>query len=272
MRKTISGFEKYRMIIGLVAFFFFLLSGSADAACTWKTSDIMDPRIDIGAQKSLMRQMSAGPPRSISASAMIGAVKSGKLAGILLPPRQAVASRAARMTPKKGYWQLLSGRNSVCLHEPAGEPPMIVYKEKLSEAMIDIALADAWPQCGLPTPQRACNYVADRFSPPPKPSDSSGEYDKGSVAQVMVYVHGRGKNYVGPIAAAQVWARVQGSDKTYRSSTDGGGKAVLYLILNRAAAEVYIQAEAPDYIPNFKKVIITAGPQHVVDLGLSPNP
>ena len=89
-----------------------------DAGCVWKTTDIIDARIDIGAQQALFHMMSPGPPDSKIASAMIGAVKDGTLAGILLPPRQAVAKRSARMEPPRGYRELLDGHSSVCLLEP----------------------------------------------------------------------------------------------------------------------------------------------------------
>jgi hypothetical protein len=136
--------------------------------CVWKTSDIIDARIDIGAQYSLMRKMGDGPPVSRDASAMIGAIKSGELAGILLPPRQAVSERGQRMSPPRGYWQLIpSGQDSICLKEPAGEPPMIVYREKMTPDRIDRALSDAWRQCGLATPDPPCDYIVDRFKPPP---------------------------------------------------------------------------------------------------------
>jgi hypothetical protein len=133
--------------------------------CIWKTTDIMDHRIDIGAQRSLMRQMSEGPPESREASAMIGAVKEGTLAGILLPPRQAVAERAQRLEPPKNYGDLLSGRNSICLREPAGEPPMIVYRQNLEPEQIDEALHTAWAECDLPTPEPPCLYVVDAWAP-----------------------------------------------------------------------------------------------------------
>ena len=147
----------------------------ASETCVWKTSDIMDPRIDVGAQKSLMRQMSAGLPHSAQASAMISAIKNGDLVAISLPPRKIVAERAARMTPKKYYWQLLAGRKSICLREPVGEKPMIVYREKLPPELIDMALRDAWAECSLPTPRNPCEYLPDRWAP--KKECATGDWD-----------------------------------------------------------------------------------------------
>jgi hypothetical protein len=145
-------------------------------SCVWKTTDIIDQRIDVGAQVSLMRQMGAGAPAAGPASAIIGAIKQGTLAGVLLPPRQAAAQRAQRMTPPRGYWQLIpAGRNSLCLKEPAGEPPMIVYRENLAPALIDAALREAWSECGLPTPDPACAFVVDAWKPPAAQCSSDTE-------------------------------------------------------------------------------------------------
>ena len=162
----------------------------AQSQCVWKTSDIIDPRIDFasvagdvhsrGAQYSLMRKMAAGPPTSNDASAMIGAIKSGALAGILLTPRRAVSQRGQRMRPPRGWWQLLpSGQISTCLKEPPGEPPMIIYRQKLSEGQVDHAISTAWAQCGLPTPVPPCDYVVDRHKPQVECKDDADCFLRG---------------------------------------------------------------------------------------------
>ena len=150
-----------------------------DAKCVWKTTDIIDARIDIGAQQALFHMMSSGPPDSKIASAMIGAVKDGTLAGILLPPRQAVAKRSARMEPARGYWALLDGHSSVCLLEPDGEPPMLVYREGMERDAIVDALEDAWPQCGLSTPDPPCGYSVDAWKPDSECDSDQACVDKG---------------------------------------------------------------------------------------------
>ena len=67
-----------------------------------------------------------------------------------------------------GYWQLIPpGRNSTCLKEPAGEPPLIVYRENLQPAQIDSAVKDAWAECGLPTPDPPCGFVVNAWKPTP---------------------------------------------------------------------------------------------------------
>lgn len=152
-------------------------SGTADASstglpsallapCVWKTSDIIDPSIDVSAQQSLMRAMSKGSPvAKKNASAIIGAVKSGELAGVYLPPRKAVSDRGKLLSPPKGYWQLIpTGQPSTCLTQPGNLAPMIIYREGLSESQIDAAIASAWTQCGLQTPA-TCGYNVDVTKP-----------------------------------------------------------------------------------------------------------
>ncbi len=185
--------------------------------CEWRTSDIIDPRISIGAQTSLMRKMADGPPTSLSASAMIGAIKRGHLAGILLPPTQAVSDRGARMQPPRGHWDLIpAGQNSICLQEPAGESPMIVYRTELEPWAIDAALDDAWAQCGLQTPNPPCDYVVDRHRPPPGTPDLPA-LDAALVVQVLI--GGAGAD------GAEVAIHVEGTDFQATQTTSGGGFA-----------------------------------------------
>jgi hypothetical protein len=136
-------------------------------ACTWRTSDIIEKRIDVSAQVSLMRMMNRGGQDRRDASAMIGAVKSGAIEGMFRPGLMVTVARGQRMTPPRPYWELLQGQPSACLLEPGGEPPMIVYRDKMVDAQTDQALRAAWAQCGLPTPEPPCDYVVDREQSPP---------------------------------------------------------------------------------------------------------
>jgi hypothetical protein len=135
--------------------------------CTWRTSDIIDKRIDVSAQVSLMRMMNRGGADRRDASAMIGAAKSGEIEGIFRPGLQVTADRGQRMAPPRPYWELLQGQPSACLLEPAGEPPMIVYRDKMLDPQTDQALRAAWSQCGLPTPDPPCDYVVNLTKPKP---------------------------------------------------------------------------------------------------------
>lgn len=134
--------------------------------CTIKTSDIIHPNIDIGAQLSLMRKMSGDFHSAQEASSIIRAVHDQRLAGVLLPPRKAVSDRGQRMTPKKGHWELIpSGKTSTCLLQPTGEPPMMLYRTDMSPPQIDEALTLAWLGCGLPNLPEPCDYVVDLHKP-----------------------------------------------------------------------------------------------------------
>ncbi len=141
---------------------------AATAPCTWKESDIIDPHIEVSAQKLLMSKMSQGGSGAKQASAMISAVKSGDLAGIYLNSRKAVADRGQQLSPPVGWWDLIpTGKNSTCLLQPSAEPPMIIFRSNLSQAQLDQALSSAWSQCGLPTPT-TCGYKDDMGPPPAK--------------------------------------------------------------------------------------------------------
>ena len=163
--------------------------------CVWHTSDIIDQRIDVSAQERLMAMMSRGGEERRDASAMIGAVKQGALSGILLAPRKAVSDRGQRMTPPKGWWELIpQGQLGTCLQEPVGEPPMILYRDQNGEAMLDPSvivhtLRTGWGQCGLPTPDPACSYLVDLHKPPPDSPDQQSE----GYGELQVFVKGEGK-------------------------------------------------------------------------------
>jgi hypothetical protein len=134
-------------------------TSTATPGCKWTSMDVIDPRIDDGAQQSLMRKLRLSSPAEIRAegSAMLGAVKNESLAGILKPFRPAVAARAQKLG-KTGDQLVPAGQDSICVTEPAGDKPLIVYRTGLDDARVDRALSDAWKQCGLPTPLPPCDY------------------------------------------------------------------------------------------------------------------
>lgn len=206
----------------------FVCSADAVASCAWKTSDIIDHRIWVdstqsNAQQSLMRMMSAGGEERLAASAMIGAIKSGKLERIWLKATGPVADRAKSMG-LNGFWdiKLKKPHYSVCLTEPPGELPMIVYSDevvkgkKRSPADIDEALMAAWRECGLPTPEPPCTYAVDRHKPPPpRPAETPP-----TTANLTVVVTAEGA----PVDDVEVG--VSESDTGYGESRQtSGGKA-----------------------------------------------
>jgi hypothetical protein len=178
--------------------------GDSPQECVWHTSDIVDERIDVSAQERLMAMMSRGGKAGRDASAMIGAVKQGILAGILLGPRKAVSDRGQRLTPPKGWWELIpQGQLGTCLQEPVGEPPMMLYRDKMGEANLDPSVIDHtlrthWKQCGLPTPTSPCSYLVDLHKPPPKPGTPEEKDKEGVVLTTLtIYVTGGGYPLMG---------------------------------------------------------------------------
>ncbi|MDH5426732.1 MAG: S8 family peptidase [Nitrospirota bacterium] len=143
------------------------------AQCTVKTSDIVHSlKIDIGdndssttsAKQSLLRMLIHGDLQARrEASGMVKATEDGTLAGIFQSSKGPVASRGQRMIPPRGWWDLIpQGQLGMCLQEPAGEPPMIIYRnQEMQPSVLDDTLRKAWRQCGLPTPVLPCTYVKD---------------------------------------------------------------------------------------------------------------
>jgi hypothetical protein len=148
--------------------------------CTIKTTDIVHSlKIDIGnndsqttsAKQSLFRMLIHGDVEARrDASGMVKATENGTLAGIFQRNKGPVAARGQRMTPKKGWWELIpQGQLGMCLQEPAGEPPMILYREQeMATSQLDNMLRQAWNQCGLPALPFPCVYEKNLGNKPPQ--------------------------------------------------------------------------------------------------------
>jgi hypothetical protein len=148
------------------------------AQCTIKTTDIVHSlKIDIGkndsqttsAKQSLFRMLIHGDVEARrDASGMVKATESGALAGIFQRNKGPVAARGQRMTPQKGWWELIpQGQLGMCLQDPAGEPPMIIYREQeMAPSVLDDMLRKAWHQCGLPALPFPCVYQKDLGNKP----------------------------------------------------------------------------------------------------------
>jgi hypothetical protein len=122
------------------------------AGSSWTAKDAIDSRIDVDAQRSLQRMLKAAADMR-DASAMLDAVKGGRLAGIYREDQQQPAIRAQKTG--KGWWQLFAGqppdRLAFCWKEPPGQPPMIVMRRAVkSTPSLDAALRAAWMECGIP--------------------------------------------------------------------------------------------------------------------------
>src|SRR6266542_624132 len=127
---------------------------------TYTTKDVIDNRISIPAQHSLVR-LSKNPATSVDAVGMLEEVKAGRLAGIFCVNWQNAAQRAIRLG--KSWWTVIPrGEDAVLLLDPddlMGGPPMVAFRRELdpdcgligreeksapSPARLDAALRKAW--------------------------------------------------------------------------------------------------------------------------------
>jgi hypothetical protein len=137
--------------------------------------DVMSSKIDVFAQRALFRMLRADPESNRVARNLTYAVKLKVLGGIYKEDQKAPALRAQKMG--KGWWQLIpKGANAICVKEPVGLPPMIVFRDKIrsTPSQLDQALKRAWTDCGFadlsPPPYRPKafpQYPKPKPSPPP---------------------------------------------------------------------------------------------------------
>lgn len=122
-------------------------------AGSFSNYDVIDSRIDVSAQKALIR-MRGNPATSGDAAAMLAAVKGGRLAGIYGDDLLAAAQLAARLGTVR--WKLVPpGQVAVLIREPnPAAPPTIIFRESArgNPAQLDPALLAAWRSFGATTP------------------------------------------------------------------------------------------------------------------------
>jgi hypothetical protein len=131
---------------------------------------LIDERIAVAAQRAL-RSLSEreGEDRG-RAWKIYKAVRSGALGGIYQVDMGVPALRV-----RKGggnWWEVLGGETAKCLLEPAGEPPLLVYSEKVGNdwrQLVD-ALPAAFEGCGFA--ELRVNVV-QQSDPPPCPGEDT---------------------------------------------------------------------------------------------------
>jgi hypothetical protein len=110
-------------------------------------TDVIDARIDVGAQRALLRMFKADVAARIDATGMLTAVKSGQLAGIFGDDLLASVKLAGRLNTQR--WLLVpKGEDATLVVDPAG-PPAIVFRGDTPDirsipSRIDSALRRAW--------------------------------------------------------------------------------------------------------------------------------
>jgi len=116
-------------------------------AVTATPAGVIDARIDVFAQKALLRMaQSPDPAARADASAMLGAVKSGALAGIYKEDEQVPAMRARKLG--SNWWTVIPrGEDAALILGAApGEAPLIAFRDgaRSQPARLDPALRKAW--------------------------------------------------------------------------------------------------------------------------------
>jgi hypothetical protein len=105
---------------------------------TYSTKDVIDERISVPAQHSLVR-LSKNPATRTDAVALLAEVKAGRLGGIFCANWQKPAQRAIRL--RKSWWTVIpSGDDAVLMPDPndfANGRPLIAFRRELD------------PDCGL---------------------------------------------------------------------------------------------------------------------------
>ena len=105
---------------------------------------VIDSRIDVGAQKAILRMLKSTPRVKADAVGMLAAVKSGRLSGIFGDDLAAAARLAARLGTVR--WELVPrGQDAVFLRPPSDQP-VIIFREGARSVVsrLDPALRQAY--------------------------------------------------------------------------------------------------------------------------------
>jgi hypothetical protein len=115
---------------------------------TFTRNDVIDERIDVFAQYSLLRMFKGDAAARGDGEGMLAAVKAGQLAGIYKEDERVPAMRARNMN--MGWWQLIpKGEDAALIGHPGNLPngtPIIVFRDSIRSTppRIDPALRKAW--------------------------------------------------------------------------------------------------------------------------------
>jgi hypothetical protein len=156
----------------------------------WTTEDVLDSTIDHHAQSAMFRMFAQVGLPSAEASAILCAVKEGKLEGVFLPAQGVPATRAR--TAGSNYWDMIPpGAHSTCYTEqplegPAREP-LIVFRDQIKDDkdFVAAAITSAFRSCNLEERAPRC-YIPTIAKPPPPPSNPGGGGTPGDCVYSLV--------------------------------------------------------------------------------------
>jgi len=205
--------------------------------------ELIDERIDLNAQRSLLRISKTN--RVVEAKLMFKAVKSGVLGGIYKADTQIPALRAVRMGTL--WFNLIEkGRDSRCLKVPQGEKPIIVFRKSLVEPQTKAIAMDAALLSGF----SACGFKA---TVPPQPGNQQGGF--------LVTVFGQGKQLTG--AEIRIMGTIQ--QPVFFGVTGLGGTASF----NPPVGEYTVFVTKKGFEFAFRKVQILGGVSIPLVVGLT---
>ena len=232
----------------------------------WTTQDIIDARIDVHAQYSLMRMFGGDAFERYDASAMLSAVKSGELAGIYIVDQRAAALRAQEIG--KSWWTVLpSGIDAICLTQPESKPPLIAFSKSAhkDQHLLDSALRSAWASCGLEAaPPRP--YTATLPPKQPRETRPCAEVGDGAPSIVVTVVDALTLN---PHAGATVTVSGLNADcsESLSAPSDEGGAVLLSL---PCAGDYSIEATTKEGLYGSRPVRTAGNCAYGVVLSLRP--
>jgi hypothetical protein len=225
----------------------------------WRTEDIIDGRIDVDAQFSLIRMFGNDLYSAADASAMLSAVKAGELEGIYQVERRAPAMRAQSIG--KGWWEILPmGFDAMCWTEPSSRKPMIIYRKGIGpvSSRIDPALRNAWASCGI-TPVIPRPYIPTIARPKPAPQPS-GNLPPLPSQSLTILVLGD----AGPVPGVEVGISEQGG-RAYSASTSSTGLVAFDASPGMASIWAYPPPQS-NYQPEFRMLEIQSNTSNTLTI------
>lgn len=116
----------------------------------WKTTDIIDSRIDVSAQYALMRMFRGSLFEQYTASQILSAVKDGRVGGVYIADQKvpALQAKAAGDT----WWTMVpKWASMICYEKPANKSPLMVMAKGVEKQpqILDEAMSQAFWACGF---------------------------------------------------------------------------------------------------------------------------